>query len=65
MADGAVAQFGRPYELLCEAGGPLAELAGQTGAATRERLLELARQSYFNNINQEEPLGIDSVQTKL
>ena len=62
LSDGQVAEFGRPYELLCKgweetskkvfiksasSDGVLAELAAQTGEASKERLLEIARTAYF------------------
>ena len=47
-----MAQFGQPYELLCEEeGGILADLVNETGQATSERLREIARTAYFNTIN--------------
>merc|ERR1719357_1721102 len=51
LSDGQVAEFGRPYELLCKGDGVLAELAAQTGEASKERLLEIARTAYFSHIN--------------
>merc|ERR1712012_983907 len=52
MGDGSVAQFGSPYELLCDTeGGILKELVNETGSASKDRLLEMARQAYFNKIN--------------
>lgn len=51
LSDGQVAEFGRPYELLCKSDGVLAELAAQTGEASKERLLEIARAAYFSHIN--------------
>ena len=61
LSDGQVAEFGRPYELLCKrwenyedelssevfSDGVLAELAAQTGDASKERLMEIARTAYF------------------
>ena len=54
MSDGCVAQFGSPYELLCDTeGGILTELVEETGPASRDRLFEMARMAYFARINQE------------
>ena len=54
MSDGSVAQFGSPYELLCDnEGGILKELVNETGSASKDRLLEMARQAYFKKINQD------------
>ena len=44
-------EFGQPYELLCDKAGVLTELAEQTGAASKDRLLEIARAAYFRKIN--------------
>ena len=44
MGDGCVAQFGNPYELLCDTeGGILTDLVEETGPASRDRLFEMAR----------------------
>ena len=44
MGDGSVAQFGSPYELLCDTeGGILTDLVEETGPASRDRLFEMAR----------------------
>ena len=44
MGDGSVAQFGNPYELLCDPeGGILTDLVEETGPASRDRLFEMAR----------------------
>ena len=52
ISEGRVAQFGQPYELLCEEeGGILADLVNETGQATSERLREIARTAYFTTIN--------------
>ena len=49
-----MAQFGSPYELLCDTeGGILTELVEETGPASRDRLFEMARMAYFARINQE------------
>ena len=54
ISDGRVAQFGSPYELLCDnEGGILKELVNETGSASKDRLLEMARQAYFKKLNQE------------
>ena len=54
MSDGCVAQFGSPYELLCDTeGGILTELVEETGPASRDRLFEMARMAYFARLNQE------------
>ena len=54
MSDGSVAQFGSPYELLCHTeGGIFAELVEETGPASRDRLLEIARMANLARINQE------------
>ena len=54
MSDGAVAQFGSPYELLCDTeGGILTDLVEETGPASRDRLFEMARTAYFARLNQE------------
>ena len=38
------AQFGSPYELLCDTeGGILTDLVEETGPASRDRLFEMAR----------------------
>eukprot|EP00092_Neocalanus_flemingeri_P034174 GFUD01037167.1.p1 GENE.GFUD01037167.1~~GFUD01037167.1.p1 ORF type:complete len:793 (+),score=184.49 GFUD01037167.1:217-2379(+) len=54
LADGNVVEFGQPYELLCDKSGVLTELAEQTGKASKDRLFEIARASYFDSINREE-----------
>jgi len=55
MSDGCVAQFGGPYELLCDTeGGILTDLVEETGAASRDRLFEMARMAYFKRINGDE-----------
>ena len=41
-----MAQFDQPYTLVCEEGGILAELVSQTGPATRERLMDIARAAF-------------------
>jgi len=46
LADGQVAEFGRPYELLSQRGGVLAGLAAQSGDDGREKLLEMAQRAY-------------------
>ena len=46
MGDGSVAQFGSPYELLCDTeGGILTDLVEETGPVSRDmhRLFEMAR----------------------
>ena len=54
MGDGSVAQFGSPYELLCDTeGGILTDLVEETGPASRDRLFEMARMAYFAQLNQE------------
>jgi len=55
MADGGVAQFGSPYELLCDnEGGILKDLVNETGAASKDRLFEMARQAYFKKLNHDQ-----------
>lgn len=55
MSDGCVSQFGQPYDLLCDnEGGILADLVNETGQSSKDRLFEIARQSYFNKINSKE-----------
>ena len=54
LSDGQVVEFGQPYELLCDKTGVLAELADQTGAASKDRLVEIARNNYFQKFNKEE-----------
>merc|ERR1712123_4370 len=54
LSDGQVVEFGQPYELLCDKTGVLAELADQTGAASKDRLVEIARNNYFQKINKED-----------
>merc|ERR1719347_2552562 len=54
LADGKVVEYGQPYELLCDKGGVLTELAEQTGAASKDRLLEIARTAYFQALHKEE-----------
>ena len=54
LSDGEVVEFGQPYELLCDKTGVLTELAEQTGEASKDRLFEIARASYFENINRKE-----------
>jgi len=54
LSDGKVVEFGQPYELLCDQNGVLHELAEQTGATAKDRLLEIARTAYFNSINYED-----------
>ena len=54
MSDGCVAQFGSPYELLCDTeGGILTELVEETGPASRDRLFEMARMAYFARLKKE------------
>ena len=54
MSDGCVAQFGSPYELLCDTeGGILTELVEETGPASRDRLFEMARTAYLARNKQE------------
>ena len=54
MSDGCVAQFGSPYELLCDTeGGILTELVEETGPASRDRLFEMARMAYFTRLRKE------------
>ena len=40
-------QFGDKSFMICFSDGVLAELAAQTGEASKERLLEIARAAYF------------------
>ena len=47
LSDGVVVEFVQPYELLCNKSGALTELAQQTGEASKDRLVEIARASYF------------------
>ena len=54
LSDGQVVEFGQPYELLCDKAGVLTELADQTGAASKDRLFEIARASYFDSINKKD-----------
>ena len=55
MSDGCVSQFGHPYDLLCDnEGGIFADLVNETGQSSKDRLFEIARQSYFNKINSKE-----------
>ena len=55
MSDGYVAQFGSPYELLCDTeGGILTELVEETGPASRDRLFEMARMAYFARLKNKE-----------
>jgi len=61
LSDGNVVEFGQPYELLCDKSGVLTELAAQTGEASKDRLFEIARASYFDRINTNEDNGIDAV----
>ena len=50
-----MAQFGSPYELLCDTeGGILRELVEETGPASRARLFEMARMAYFARFKNEE-----------
>ena len=54
LADGQVVEHGQPYELLCDKDGVLTELAEQTGAASKDRLLEIARTAYFQALHKTE-----------
>ena len=56
LSDGEVVEFGQPHELLCDKTGVLTELAEQTGEASKDRLFEIARASYFENINRKEEI---------
>jgi nicotinamide mononucleotide (NMN) deamidase PncC len=42
-----VAEFDTPYSLVTREGGVLAQLVAQTGDASRERLVEMARQAHL------------------
>ena len=66
MSDGQVVEFGQPYELLCDKAGVLTELAEQTGAASKDRLLEIARAAYFMKTNKEDASleGIQKVESE-
>ena len=48
-------QFGGPYELLCDTeGGLLADLVGETGAASKSRPFEMTWVAYLKRINGDE-----------
>ena len=68
LSDGCVAQFDQPYTLVREEAGILAELVSETGPATRERLTDIARAAFREDLDtegdtEEETLG--EIQTKL
>ena len=54
LSDGEVVEFGQPYELLCDKSGVLTELAEQTGEASKDRLFQIAKASYFERLNRKE-----------
>ena len=64
LSDGNVVEFGQPYELLCDKSGVLTELAEQTGEASKDRLFEIARDSYFDSINRkvESVKGVEKIE---